>query len=294
MKKIISLIMLTFIILMPVYAYSEESAKAHAYYAHPETGVIEDAGNNPGIGQGMCENVLHETALFEEVDGQLYLCVRYNLANHIDNVSFAVQNRGDKNFITRDYEVLNENIVSANKASRDYRFKVPSKDVIVRSTFFVGPMGRDVVFYYDFSDFVSGNTDFIPLGEGGTIQNIVSSNSSSTEGQTIEVKAVNNLLSAGELGYDHGLLMKNSPEIKSIYGEDAMKSLSDGSSEISDSDAKSSEEWGSVSEAMLNGFIILLVLIVFFFLVSAIIMYFVSKHIKNLNYLREEMLYEED
>ncbi len=294
MKRLISFVLLSFVILMPLYAYSGESAKTHAHYAHPETGVIEDPGNNAGIGQGMCENVLHSMAFFEEVDGQLYVCVRYNLANQIKNVTFAVQNRGDENFLSRNYEMLNENIESEQKASRDYRFKVPSRDVIVRSTFFVEPMGRDIVFYYDFSDFVDGNTDFIPLGAGGRMQNVISSGDANGEDQTIEVKAVNNLLSAGELGYDHGLLMKNSPQIKSIYGEEAMKAIAEDKGNSENLNSVSSDEWGEVSKAMLNGFIFFIILVVFFLLAASLIMFYWSKHVKQLNYLREEMLYEED
>ena len=56
------------------YAYSQEIAKTTPYYSHPVTGVIEDPGNNPGIGQGMTENVVSPQALVETTDdGRIFL-----------------------------------------------------------------------------------------------------------------------------------------------------------------------------------------------------------------------------
>ena len=141
------------------YAYSQEIAKATPYYIHPVTGVIEDPGNNPGIGQGMTENVVSPQALVETTDdGRIFLSVRYNLANYIKNETFAVQNYGDNSFYSVPAEVTGK-----TAETRDYRFEIPSKNVIVRATFFVGPMGRDVIFYYTISDLVKGNTDFATL-----------------------------------------------------------------------------------------------------------------------------------
>ena len=50
---------------------------------------------------------------------------------------------------------------------------------MVRATFFVGPMGRDVIFYYTISDFVEGNTDF------ATLENVNSSSAGGTN-ETVE------------------------------------------------------------------------------------------------------------
>ncbi len=69
MKKIINslcILALIFANLINItYAYRQETAKITPYYSHPVTGVIEDPGNNPGIGQGMTENVLSPQALVE-------------------------------------------------------------------------------------------------------------------------------------------------------------------------------------------------------------------------------------
>ena len=252
MKKIINslcILALIFANLINItYAYRQETAKTTPYYSHPVTGVIEDPGNNPGIGQGMTENVLSPQALVEITDdGRIFLSVRFNLANYIKNESFAVQNYGDENFYSVKAEVTNQ-----TSETRDYRFEIPSKNVIVRSSFFVEPMGRDVIFYYTISDLVAGNTDFKTLeksnqsheshkvdkSEGQVIENSNKYEGIGLEenkgleknpeisdglqglGEKIEQKATNDKFSAGDLGYDHGLLTKDSPIIKKLFYSD--------------------------------------------------------------------------
>lgn len=249
MKKLINsfcILALIFASLISItFAYSQETAKVTPYYTHPVTGVIEDPGNNPGIGQGMTENVLSPQALVEHTDdGRIFLSVRYNLANYIKNESFAVQNYGDESF----YSVKAE-VTGKGKETRDYRFEIPSKNAIVRSSFFVEPMGRDVIFYYTISDLVAGNTDFKTLkklnqsheshkvnkSEGQVIENSnkevgkeLEENKGLEEnpglssgfqgmGEKIEQKATNDKFSAGDLGYDHGLLTKDSEIIKKLF-----------------------------------------------------------------------------
>ena len=50
-----------------IFAYGSEVGRATPYYSHPITGIIEDAGNNPEIGQGMTENVLHKQAFWKKL-----------------------------------------------------------------------------------------------------------------------------------------------------------------------------------------------------------------------------------
>ncbi|MDO5713610.1 MAG: heme-binding Shp domain-containing protein [Tissierellia bacterium] len=195
MKRIFNII-IVLILLFPIqiFAYTQEIAKATPYYSHPVTGIIEDPGNNPGIGQGMTENVLHPQALVEEVEGRYFLTVRYNLANYIKNESFAVQNRGDEAFYSVGAEVT-----ASTAETKDYRFEIPSKNVVIRSTFFVGPMGRDVIFYYDLSNFTPGNTDFVTLqngsGAGQSQENEQPTTSTPSGGSTTSTPGPNPTLS---------------------------------------------------------------------------------------------------
>lgn len=301
MKKIINslcLVALIFISLINVtFAYSQEIAKATPYYIHPVTGVIEDPGNNPGIGQGMTENVVCPQALVETTDdGRIFLSVRYNLANYIKNETFAVQNYGDNSFISVPAEVTGK-----TAETRDYRFEIPSKNVIVRATFFVGPMGRDVIFYYTISDLVKGNTDFATLQNASsrhtnkqeaaavapqTQANIPKTNTKNNipnlsnlkpidnseqvgevlqapnQGEVIEQKPVNSKFSAGDLGYDHGLLTKDSPIIKKLYYSD-------------DQDEKETAKTklGKITLAFIYGLIGLFVILTGGFIILALLSY---------------------
>lgn len=302
MKKIINslcILALIFANLINItYAYRQETAKTTPYYSHPVTGVIEDPGNNPGIGQGMTENVLSPQALVEITDdGRIFLSVRFNLANYIKNESFAVQNYGDKNFYSVKAEVTNQ-----TSETRDYRFEIPSKNVIVRSSFFVEPMGRDVIFYYTISDLVAGNTDFKTLeklnqsheshkvdkSEGQVIENSNKYEGIGLEenkgleknpeisdglqgpGEKIEQKATNDKFSAGDLGYDHGLLTKDSPIIKKLFYSD-------------DQDEKETPKTklGKITLAFIYGLIGLFVILTGGFIILALLSYNYKKKVED-------------
>ncbi|MET3617720.1 hypothetical protein ABID14_001354 [Peptoniphilus olsenii] len=311
MKKIINslcLMALIFTSLINVtYAYSQEIAKTTPYYIHPVTGVIEDPGNNPGIGQGMTENVVCPQALVETTDdGRIFLSVRYNLANYIKNETFAVQNYGDNSFYSVPAEVTGK-----TAETRDYRFEIPSKNVIVRATFFVGPMGRDVIFYYTISDLVKGNTDFASLQNNSSRRtnkqevvteapqaqaqaNIPKTNTNNNipnlsnlkpldndeqvgevlqapnQGEVIEQKPVNSKFSAGDLGYDHGLLTKDSPIIKKLYYSD-------------DQDEKETPKTklGKITLAFIYGLIGLFVILTGGFIILALLSYNYKKKVED-------------
>ena len=282
------------------------------------TGVIEDPGNNPGIGQGMTENVVSPQALVETTDdGRIFLTVRYNLANYIKNESFAVQNYGDQDF----YSVSAE-ITGQTEETRDYRFEIPSKNIVVRATFFVGPMGRDVIFYYTISDLVEGNTDFATLenvnssSAGGTNETVESNQETQinnvppkeasvsqstmpkleglkpvennsqvgqvlgpqTEGEKIEQHVVNSKLSAGDLGYSHGLLTKDSEIIKKLYY-----------SEDSEEETKQITKPGKITMACIYGIVGLLVIMTSALLIMAILSFiYKAKVEEELNQKRSE------
>lgn len=259
MKKTLLILCVLPLLTMLVFAYTIESATAHGHYIHPVSGVIEDPGNNPGIGQGMVENVVHSQALFEEVGGQLYACVRFNLANYISDVSFAVQVSGQDDFYAADYQV-----VKTTAETADYRFIVPSRESIVRASCFVEPMGRSVIFYINFSDFVAGNSDFYALGEGGKMQNVIKSNIADSETK-INTQSVNDLMSAGQLGYEHGLLTNKSPQIRAILGD----VIKPNSTEVEQLSNTSNSQWGAMTQALFNGVVLLFVLITFFCAVMA-------------------------
>ncbi|GHU64358.1 hypothetical protein AGMMS49983_09890 [Clostridia bacterium] len=131
---------------------------ATSYYTHPVTGVIEDSGQNPGIGQGMTESVLAGNALLEVYeDGGRYVTVRFSLMDNISDVKMSVQKDAESEFEPVDYGVTKEN---ADAGSADIRFAVPDEDVIARAELYVEPMGRDIIFFMTFTNPVPGAGDF--------------------------------------------------------------------------------------------------------------------------------------
>ena len=139
--------------------YGIYTVTAKPYYAHPVTGMVEDSGQNPGIGQGMTESVLDEQALLEvDEDGNHFVTARFCLMDNIEDVSLSVQEDAESAFADLEYAVMKEDM---EEATSDLRFAVPDENAIVRASFYVVPMGRDVLFYITFSDPVSGSGDFV-------------------------------------------------------------------------------------------------------------------------------------
>lgn len=319
MKALLLSLLIIISMISNVFAYTQEIGKATPYYAHPVTGAIEDPGNNPGIGQGMTENVLSPQALLETTDdGRMFLSVRYNLANYIKNETFAVQNYGDEDF----YSVAAE-VTGQTEETRDYRFEIPSKNIVVRATFFVGPMGRDVIFYYTISDFVEGNTDFATLKNTGTTSsegksqgavieeveetgrsqevNVSQSPLPNMEGLTpvennvqvgqiigpegtgekIEQKIVNSKMSAGDLGYSHGLLTKDSPIIKKLYYSEDDKG---------EEESKEKTQPGKITMACIYGLIAMAVIMTSALLITAFMSFvYKAKVEEELNQKRSDV-----
>lgn len=148
------------------------TVQATPTYRHPVTGDIEDPGNNEGIGQSMTESVIYNTALMEiDTNGKMYATARYYLTDQISDVKVWTQKRGASGWTSASTTITQENI--GGKPCSDYRFAVPSKDAIVKTSCYVGAMGRTVIFYYSFSNLKSGSADFVT-----TIK--VDTNSSST------------------------------------------------------------------------------------------------------------------
>lgn len=140
-------------------AHGIYTVTATPYYQHPVTGVMEDSGQNPGIGQGMTESVLAKQALLEvDKDGNHFVTVRFSLMDNIKDVKLSVQKDAQSAFVPVEHTVTKEAMADA---TADLRFAVPNENAIARATFYVIPMGRDVIFYMTFSDPVPGSGDFV-------------------------------------------------------------------------------------------------------------------------------------
>lgn len=136
-------------------------ANATSYYAHPYTGVIEDSGGEGSsvLGQSMTESALYPQALIEvDPNGNTYATVRLSLMDNIENPQFMVQNDGYSDFYNVSADCMQENF---DNNTSDFRFPLSNENSIVRCTFYVVPMGRDVIFYIGFSNLTEGNGDFV-------------------------------------------------------------------------------------------------------------------------------------
>lgn len=191
-KKIISIIaVFALVILFGSTSNAGEiyTAEARGHYENPVNSQVEDAGNNPEIGEGMVSNSVYALALIEKDDnGKLYATVRYKLRDQISNVRMWVQNKGSESFT----EVPVEETKNAGKTG-DFRFEIPSTDALIKSSFFVEPMGRDVVFFVTLGNLQEGNTDFKtyvsasdknPEGDSSSGGGDISNNGSPSSGGT--------------------------------------------------------------------------------------------------------------
>lgn len=136
-------------------------ADAHPHYRHPVTGVIEDSGGDGSevLGQSMTEGALKTESLIEvDPDGRMYATIRLGLMDNIENPQFKVQKDGYSDFYDVSEDLMKENY-DANES--DFRFEIPNENAIVRCTFYVVAMGRDVVFYIDFDNIREGSGDFV-------------------------------------------------------------------------------------------------------------------------------------
>ena len=129
-------------------------------YRHPVTGVVEDAGGEGSFatGQGMIEGCIYPSGLFEQTDtGECYLTIRMGLADFTSGHTFYVQSRGESGW-TQVGVFASATGSDTNGTTLDVCIPVPQADCIIRGSMYVDPMGRDVIFFINPSNFVEGNS----------------------------------------------------------------------------------------------------------------------------------------
>lgn len=136
-------------------------------YKDPETGNVEDPGNNEAIGQGMTERMCGSTGLLEiDTNGEMYLTVRYYLSQFIKDVSFDERIGGTYSSLVFQEMQTKAPIDGASDISdkygyTDYRFKISSKDSVFRGKAYIDAMGRSVVYFFTCSNPMPGRGDFV-------------------------------------------------------------------------------------------------------------------------------------
>lgn len=136
-------------------------------YTDPDSGKIEDPGNNAAIGQGMTERLCGSTGLLEvDGNGNMWLTVRYYLSQFVSNVSFEERSGGS--YLIRSHAAMQTKAPVAGATDitekygfTDYRFPIASTDSVFRGKAYIEPMGRDVVYFLTVSSPVKGSGDFV-------------------------------------------------------------------------------------------------------------------------------------
>lgn len=136
-------------------------------YTDPETGTIEDPGNNEAIGQGMTQKLCGPQGLLEvDASGNMYLTVRYYLSQFVSDVSFEERSGGSYSSCSYQRMQTKEPVSGASNLDdkygyTDYRIPIRSLDSVFRGKAYIEPMGRNVVYFFQASGPVAGSGDFV-------------------------------------------------------------------------------------------------------------------------------------
>ncbi|MDO5785053.1 MAG: heme-binding Shp domain-containing protein [Eubacteriales bacterium] len=136
-------------------------------YTDPETGKIEDPGNNEAIGQGMTQKLCGPQGLLEvDASGNMYLTVRYYLSQFVSDVSFEERNGGSYSVCSYQKMQTKAPVDGASNLDdkygyTDYRIPIQSLNSVFRGKAYIEPMGRNVVYFFQASGPVAGSGDFV-------------------------------------------------------------------------------------------------------------------------------------
>ena len=168
-KMIGAAILAAAILIMPVKAADLEpgcySVTVVPTYQNPDTGEMEDLGQNPEVGQMMVEAQVQSQGVIEvHEDGTIYLTTRWNLAEPTIYAGFKTSSDGSQHFVTRNFEVTKqENIGNYDFAGEnfdavatDFRFALGSLNDTIRCSNYVEAMGRECVWYCYLTDLREG------------------------------------------------------------------------------------------------------------------------------------------
>lgn len=141
---------------MNTVSIAENAVKGTVYscqmvpsYKHPVTGKAEDSGGTSSYatGQGMVESVMGNSGMLEETEnGEYYLTVRISLMDLTSDHKFWTQKKGESVWQSVS-QAITQTGSDKNGKTSDFCFAVPDKDSIIKTSMYVEPMGRDVVFY---------------------------------------------------------------------------------------------------------------------------------------------------
>lgn len=174
-------------------------------YRDPETGVIEDPGNNEAVGQGMCERMCGSTGLLEvEADGTMYLTVRYYLSSFVHEPTFEERTGGGSFGSPISYQTMQvvdpvegAKDIEAKYGYTDFRIRINSLDSVFRGKAYINPPGKNVVYFFTAANPVAGSGDFITNGNAQQA-NVSDTASADTQSYSEARSAMGDILDSGE------------------------------------------------------------------------------------------------
>lgn len=145
-------------------------------YANPVTGEIEDAGGaaSQALGESMVTSATKDRALVEiDSSGDVFVTLRIGLIDQINGVSVECSSDGGESFSAVESMEMQRD-TSHGEASPDntvdVRFRAPSESCVMRLKLDVIPMGREVVYFAQLSDFADGNlAGFVQTVDSGSV-----------------------------------------------------------------------------------------------------------------------------
>ena len=134
-------------------------------YQNPDTGVIDDVGQNPGIGNMMVQAQVQPVGYVEiEEDGTIWLNTRWNQADATIYAGFETSSDGSATWVSRDFEVTNQVYAgdyefmgnTFNATVTDFRFQLDTLNDTIRCTNYVEAMDRECVWFCYITDLYEG------------------------------------------------------------------------------------------------------------------------------------------
>jgi len=131
-------------------ALTEQALQAVPSYVNPLSGLIEDIGNNPGLGQGMVENLIMKTptTLLVDAEGSTFITFRVGLVAESQDFAIELLNADGSVKEAVPYNIIAE---QPENNTQDLQIQVPGIDSVLRISLVSKPMGREVVGFVSFA-----------------------------------------------------------------------------------------------------------------------------------------------
>lgn len=154
---------------VPAYADNltpgKYSVTVTSTYQNPDTGLIDDVGQNPAIGNTMVQAQVQTVGYVEIMeDGTIYLNTRWNQADANIYANFETSSDNSQSWTNREFEVTNQMEAGTYEFAgntfeatvTDYRLQLGSLNDTIRCKNYVEAMARECIWFC----YISSISDF--------------------------------------------------------------------------------------------------------------------------------------